>query len=111
MADNTNPQAVRFCNEQLRVGCDAIISGIRTLRQLTTNYSAQGIGPLVAGNAELQAAVMADGSAVDGRTPLNGYDVDLAKGAAVALLAWADGTGAAYIAALTKPTVNTKPAF
>lgn len=111
MADITTPQAVRFCNDRLRKGCDAIISAIRTLRELRAEYVAQGIGPLVAGSAELQQAKIADGSATDGRTPLTGYDVDLASGAAQTLIDWADGTGSSHVAALTRPTVDTAPRF
>lgn len=108
---NENPQAVAFCNGRLRPACDAIITAIRTLRQLKTEYETQGIGPLVAGTAELQQATIVDGSATDGRTPLLGYDVDLALNSAGALLAWCDGAGAANVAALTKPSVNTQPKF
>lgn len=111
MSDNTNPQAVRFANEKLRPACDAFVSAIRTLRQLRADYVAQGVGPLVAGSAELQQAILVDGSAGDGRTPLSGYDVDLASGAAQAVLDWVDGAGVAHVAALTKPSVNTQPRF
>lgn len=111
MADITTPQAVRFCNEKLRPACDSIISAIRTLRELRAEYVAHGIGPLVAGTSQLQQSVLVDGSATDGRTPLTGYDVDLASGAAQAILDWADVAGAAHIAALTKPAVNTTPVF
>lgn len=110
MANNTNPQAILFVNTQLRPACDRFISALRTLRQLQSNYSAQGIGPLVAGTAELQNELMADGSDVDGRTPLLGYDVDAALGKVSALLTWVDSQ-AGLEAALTKPTVNSSPVF
>lgn len=111
MADNTNAQAVRFTSEETRVACDVFISALRTIRQCVADYSAKGVGPLVAGTLELQQAYVADGSASDGRTLLLGYDVDLANSAMAAFLAWADGPGAAHVAALTKPAVNTLPKF
>lgn len=111
MADNTNPQAIRFCNEKLRPACDRLISAIRTIREMRAEWDAQGIGPLVAGSQELLDGNMADGSASDGRTRITGYDANLANTSAQALLTWCDGDGAASIAALTKPTVNTEPVF
>lgn len=111
MSEITNPQAVRFSNERLHVACDRIISGIRTLRELNAEWSGQNLAPLFAGTQELLDATVADGSATDGRTPLTGYDVNLAASAAQALLTWADGDGAASVAALTKPAVNSTPCY
>jgi hypothetical protein len=106
-----NPQAAKFCNERLRVAANRIISGIRSLRQMSAEYAANGIGPLVGGSQELLDSLVVDGSATDGRTPLTGYDVTLAISSANALLTWADGDGAAHLTALTKPTTNSQPAF
>ena len=106
----TNPQVVKFVNEQLRPACDRAVSAIRTLRQLKANYAADALGPLVAGTTQLQQDAVGDGAAIDGRTVLLGYDVDNGVSQAGALLALLDANPAIE-AALTKPGVNTLPAF
>ncbi len=111
MADITNAQTIKFCNERLRPAADRLISAIRTLEQMRAEYVAKGIGALVAGSGELQASTVADGSATDGRTPLTGYDVDLASNSSATIIAWLAGDGAAHVAALEKPTVNCQPVF
>ncbi len=109
--DITNQDAVDFCNSKLRPACDRFISALRTLRQLDAEWVADGIAPLVAGSQDLLDGTVIDGSAQDGRNSLTGYDVNLAASATQAFLTWADGAGAAYVAALTKPSVNTNPVF
>lgn len=110
----TDPQAVKFVNEQLRPACDRVISAIRTLRQMGANYSADGIGAMVNPNPTVAAeyvadgSINADGSKGDGRTPLLGYDVDNAMTQANALLAAVTAT---IENALTKPSVNSQPVF
>jgi hypothetical protein len=111
MAFNSNPQAVKFCNERLRPACDAFVVAVRTLREMRAEYVAQGIGPLVAADTPTANLTIADGSAVDGRAPLLGFDVDNASQQAAAFLAWVDGAGASAVTALTKPAVNTDPKF
>lgn len=106
----SNPQVVRFCNDETRVAADLIVSAVRTLRQHVADYAAKGIGPLVAGSTQLQQDTVADNSNIDGRTPLLGYDVDLFNGQCIALLAHIDAQPG-MLAALAKPGVNTKPAF
>lgn len=67
MADITNPQAVRFCNEKLRPLADLIEKVRRTAEQfaidITTEFEAH-----TSGNANGDAIV--DGSASDGRQPI-----------------------------------------
>lgn len=112
MPDITNPQAVQFCNQELRRATSQIVSAFRTLRQLRADYAFKGIGPLVAGTTDLQNSLVADGSATDGRTPITGYDVDLCMGKVGVLMDWVDsGAQAAMLAAIEKPSVETTPLF
>jgi len=60
--DIDNAQAIKFCNEKLRVACDRIISGLRTLREFQAEYAAQGIAALVADTQEHLAGNLLDGS-------------------------------------------------
>jgi len=110
MSDIINPQVVRFCNEKVRTTSDRIISAIRTMRQFVSDYDADGIGPLVAGDQTLSQSTIADNSDQDGRTRLLGYDVDNFKGKVVALLALLD-SDPTIEPVLTKPSVNSQPMF
>jgi len=112
----TDPQVIKFVNEELRPACDRLVSALRTARQLSADYSAGGLGALVAGTSPLQQSYVADGSTNpdgtkgDGRTQLLGYDVDLCVGQVNALVAWI-ATQSGMEAAVTKPSVNTLPVF
>lgn len=116
MTTITDPQAISFVNNELRPACDAMIKALRTFRQASANYSANGIGPLVAANPTLQneyiadGATNADGSKGDGRTPLLGYDVDNAVNEFNTLNTYINSQ-AGMETALTKPSVNTQPVF
>lgn len=116
MAVIDDPQVNLYVNQQLRPACDRFISALRTLRQLAANYSAEGLGPLVAGTTPLQQSFIADGSTLldgskgDGRTQLLGYDVDNAITQFNAINTWINGQ-AGMEAALTKPSVNNVPIF
>lgn len=116
MATINDPQVIRFVNSDLRRTCDQLLSSLRTMRQLSSNYSANGLGSLVAGSVPLQqsfiadGSINADGSKGDGRTPILGYDVDLAVNQMNALIAYINGQ-AGMEAALTKPSVNITPLF
>lgn len=118
MATITDPQVIAFVNQELRPAMDRMISAYRTLEQLTADYAAKGLGPLVAGTQTLQneyvadGAINADGSKGDGRTPLLGYDVDNCIAQCNALLAWLQASAqSAILPALTKPSVNNQPVF
>lgn len=110
MADNANPQAVKFVNDELRPACGLFISALRTFRQMKSDYVADNIGSLVVPDQTTTAELIADGSDVDGRTRLNGFDVDQAVQKVTALLAFIDGQSGME-EALTKPAVNMRPIF
>lgn len=72
MADITNPQAVKFCNEKLRPLADLIERTRRTCEQflidITTEFEAH-----VSGNAN--GDVILDGAALDGRSVITKANV------------------------------------
>ena len=73
MADIDNAQAVRFCNEQIRILADVLLSAVRTAQNVREYYYAHPeLGDLFyAGIADN----VADGSETDGRPIITGNDV------------------------------------
>lgn len=71
MADITNPQAVRFCNERLRLVADQIQSARRTGEQFLIEVFA--FEDATSGNANED--VIIDGSATDGRPSITKQNV------------------------------------
>lgn len=68
----TNPSAVKFCNERVRVLADQIARVHTTIGLLAAEWEAKGLGDLIPDDAK---EIVEDGSSVDGRTPISGADV------------------------------------
>ena len=82
-----NPQAVRFCNEQIRILADTLLTALRTAEAVREFYHAHPeLGDLFYSNS---SELVEDGSATDGRPRLTGNDV-------LALVARADELSADY---------------
>ncbi len=82
-----NPQAVRFCNEQVRILADTLLTALRTAEAVREFYYAHpDLGTLFYQNA---SEVVEDGSATDGRPRMTGNDV-------LALITRADELSADY---------------
>ena len=68
-----NPQAVRFCNEQIRILADMLLSAYRTAQAVCEYYYAHPeLGTLFQQNGN---ELVEDGSATDGRPRMTGNDV------------------------------------
>lgn len=68
-----NPQAVRFCNEQVRILADTLLSAYRTAQAVRDFYYAHPeLGDLFYQNS---SELVEDGSAFDGRPRMTGNDV------------------------------------
>jgi len=68
-----NPQAVRFCNEQVRILADTLLSAYRTAQAVREFYYAHPeLGTLFQQNGN---ELVEDGSATDGRPRMTGNDV------------------------------------
>ena len=73
MAENSDPQVVKFANEQIRPVADDLYRFYYRAQEIVNNYNAGDIGTKItaAGSAEL----LADGSISDGRTRVTGGDI------------------------------------
>jgi len=72
MADITNPQAVAFCNERVRLAANKFMDLYWWCKMVSEEWAAQSIGSLIPNNAD----VLIDGSATDGRSICTGADIN-----------------------------------
>lgn len=72
MPDITNPQAVRFSNEEIRPLADAYANLYFAAKRVAAAWSAQDIGTLIPNTSD----VIIDGSATDGRAAITGAKVN-----------------------------------
>lgn len=73
MAEITNPEAVKFCNEKVRVAADKLAQLYYTAKAVSQEWTANNLGAIIAyDNMDL----VVDGSATDGRHPISGSDVN-----------------------------------
>jgi hypothetical protein len=72
MADITNPEAVRFANERLRVAADKLAQAYAFAKLVAAEWNANNLGALFP-----LADNVVDGSASDGRHPITGNDATL----------------------------------
>ena len=85
MADNVNPQAVRFANEKGRVFADALLTSIQTARAFKSEYDANAMDTIFLATADN----IADGSEQDGRPRCTNNAVRALYAAATDMLTWA----------------------
>lgn len=83
MPDITNPQAVRFSNEEIRPLADAYATLYFAAKRVEAEWTAQNIGALIPNTAD----VIIDGSATDGRAEITGAKVNGLINAVAALVA------------------------
>ena len=107
MADNTNPQAVKFANEKARVFADALLQAIQTARAFKAIYDAQNLDTIFPATGDN----IADGSDSDGRSRVSNNAIRALYTAATDMLTWA-GTGSpTREARLTTIAVNAGSRF
>lgn len=73
MAEITNPEAIRFCNERVRVAADKLAQLYYVAKSVGQEWTATGLGDIIAYN---NGDLVVDGSATDGRHPISGIDVN-----------------------------------
>ena len=73
MAAITNPQAVAFCNTQIRPTCDRFIQLYYQCKQVQDQWTAQGLAALLPNSTDN----IVDGSATDGRSPITDGNVNI----------------------------------
>jgi len=72
MADITNPQAVRFSNEDIRPMADKLAQAYYAAKMFLNEWAAQEIGTLIPNTND----VIIDGSVSDGRASIDGSKVN-----------------------------------
>ena len=72
MADITNPQAVTFCNERVRIAANHFMKLYWWSKAVSEEWASQGIGALIPNDS----SVIIDGSQTDGRPIITGADVN-----------------------------------
>lgn len=84
MADITNPQAVHFANEKVRVFVEVLLSAAQTAEVFDEMYAALAGDTLFPNTADL----IADGSEVDGRPRIQAQQVRAIRTIAQDLATW-----------------------
>lgn len=69
----TNPQAVTFSNQFARTRADTFAQTYYATRQMVDEWDASGLAAIIPNDA---AETVEDGSAVDGRTPITGANIN-----------------------------------
>lgn len=72
MADITNAEAVRFCNERVRIAADKLAQAYYYAKLVQNEWFANNMSSLIPNNAD---DTVIDGSATDGRHVITGADV------------------------------------
>jgi hypothetical protein len=73
MSAITNPQAVGFCNNQIRPAADRFIQLYYWCKLTQQQWTAQGLAALLPNSTDN----IVDGSATDGRTPITDGQVNI----------------------------------
>jgi len=104
MPDITNPQAVRFANEQVRHVADLWCSYYNAAKVATTIWAGQGLDAAIPNTADF----VADGSEADGRGRLTGAKIVALKGILDTFIADAEAGGNAKRNAVFAAAVNPR---
>ena len=102
MAEITDVQAVKFCNERVRQAADRFAQLYWWSKIVAEEWAAQGIGALIPNDA----SVVIDGSATDGRSVLTEADVNALAGQVVAFIANMEANGNTNLDIIAKVAVN-----
>lgn len=102
-----DPQAVRYCNEQVRVTADLMMSLYETCKRLKLNWDAHMLSQLIPNdNSPIE-----DGSATDGRPPITGAMVNNIINRAWEFTQDYEAGGDAKLMTVAQVAVNGESAF
>jgi hypothetical protein len=104
----TNPEAVQFSNQFVRVFADSLVTAYDTAAAYKAYWDARSnLSALFPNSA---AEIVADGADVDGRPAMNGAKVQALYTQAVSVIAWGDTvvSGQTRITWLRQMAVNGK---
>ena len=102
MADITNPQAVRFCNERVRPAADRFAQLYWWAKAVAAEWAAQGIGALIPDGA----SEVIDGARFDGRAVITGADVNTLAARVSEFIALLEADEKAKLNQILKVAVN-----
>lgn len=105
MPDITNPQAVRFCNEQARTLADAAAAYYWKAKSVLAEWNSTGMSSLLPNTSD----PVIDGSATDGRTVITGANVNGLINHVQAMVADLEANSNAKLNILMRIEVNGSP--
>ena len=73
MAENSDPQVVKFANEEIRSVANDLVSLYWRAQRVVQAYNSTGIGAKIAAAGATE--LVSDGSVSDGRTRIDGNDI------------------------------------
>lgn len=78
MSNNTNQQAINFCNEKLRPVADAVVTAYLSMNTLIDMWNAQGLSSIIPDDSNYvqDGATVASGTP-DGRPPITDQQVQI----------------------------------
>ena len=103
MADITNPEAVRFCNDRLRPMADALAVAYYAARSFVDEWDANSMNNLIT-NTNLDTII--DGSSGDGRHHVTGADARRVYDVALAFVTDIEATSRLKLKYLHEVAVN-----
>jgi hypothetical protein len=107
MADITNQQAVRFCNEKARAFADSLETTYETARKYKAEWDANSLGTVLTDTAD----VVVDGAASDGRKVLTGAKAQALYTAASQMITWFETGTPSRIERVRQVSVNGQAKF
>lgn len=107
MANITNVEAVRFCNDEVRRFNDLLVVTYRTAKQIKLDYDNKGMGAIFTNNAD----VVIDGSSTDGRHAMTTFDVNVVLARANEIIADYEASSNTKINQANAIAVSTNPLF
>ena len=104
MAKITNPEAVKFANEKIRVAANKLAEAYYLAKQVSQEWVANSMGDLIAYD---NADSIVDGSKTDGRHPISGAAASLIINRLDELIADYEASGAAKLNTILAVTTRT----
>jgi len=104
MPDIVDPEAIRFSNEKVRTLADAAARYYYAAKGMLNEWDATGMAVKIPNTPDW----IIDGSAVDGRSPITGQNVNGLKGHVAAMVADLEATANQKLNILLKIEVNAK---
>lgn len=102
MAAITNPTAVAFANQKIRVAADAMLVNYHTCKAIVDAWNAGSISSVLTNTADN----VVDGSATDGRNPITGAQATAIITRALEVVADMEASGGAKLNTIALVAVN-----